>query len=121
MFSNAPVIEDEIYDSIFKDHPDPESEAMFVQALELISCAVLLILERQCKDQLPGGKYWQPSPSTDDRFQNVPPTNLVGERDFPQLDLLIRVRQTCCKNGHIGESCYVEQQQDSTVVRRTPS
>ena len=40
----------------------------------------------------PGRKYWQPPPSTDDRFQNVPPTNLVGERDFAQLDLLIRVK-----------------------------
>lgn len=93
VLQNAPVIEDVIYDSLFKEHEvDPESEALCVQAMELISCAVLLILERQCKDQLPGGKYWQTSTSFQERYENVPTTNLVGERDFAQLDLLIRTK-----------------------------
>lgn len=69
---------------------DAESESMTIQALELISCAVLLILQRQCKDQLPGGKYWDPSPEMEGAYKNVPSTNMIGERDFAQLDLLIR-------------------------------
>lgn len=69
---------------------DAESETLTIQALELISCAVLLILQRQCKDQLPGGKYWNVSDEVADAFKNVPSTNLIGERDFAQLDLLIR-------------------------------
>ena len=69
---------------------DADSEAMTIQALELLSCAVLLILQRQCKDQLPGGKYWEPSESTSTTLKNVPTTNLIGERGFAQLDMLIR-------------------------------
>ena len=69
---------------------DPESEVMTIQALELICCGVLLILQRQCKDQLPGGKYWDPPKQMSASFQNVPSTNLIGERDFAQLDMLVR-------------------------------
>ena len=69
---------------------DAESETLTIQALELISCAVLLILQRQCKDQLPGGKYWDVSPEVAGAYKNVPSTNMIGERDFAQLDLLIR-------------------------------
>lgn len=65
-------------------------ECMTIQALELSSCAMLLILQRQCKDQLPGGKYWEPSPRLAAAFANVPSTNLIGERDFAQLDMLVR-------------------------------
>eukprot|EP00057_Strongylocentrotus_purpuratus_P029094 XP_011683568.1 PREDICTED: uncharacterized protein LOC105447354 isoform X1 [Strongylocentrotus purpuratus] len=72
------------------DSTDAEAEMLTTQALELISCAVLLILQRQCKDQLPGGKYWDLADDVKAAYHNVPSTNMIGERDFAQLDLLVR-------------------------------
>ena len=35
--------------------------------------------------RLPGGKYWNLSESQTSSFKNVPPTNMIGERDFAIL------------------------------------
>jgi hypothetical protein len=52
---------------------------------------MLIILERQCKDQLPGGKYWDFELATIDKLLTVvPTTNTLSERDFAQLDILMR-------------------------------
>ena len=55
--------------------------------MELLCISMLLILERQCEDQLPGGIYWEEDVT---KWSNVPATNMVGERDFAVLDLLVR-------------------------------
>ena len=90
IFPSVPLEKDVLFDRLFDKESDSEIDVMCIQALELISCAVLLILERQCRDQLPGGRYWKPSKQTTDKYKNVPTTNMVGERDFAQLDLLVR-------------------------------
>ena len=54
--------------------------------------AVLIIIERQCADQLPGGKYWNPSPSMIAAASSVPTTNKASEADFEILDLLVRIK-----------------------------
>ncbi|XP_072051465.1 uncharacterized protein [Amphiura filiformis] len=86
VFMDIEVVEDEVYEALFAEH-DPAQETMCIQALELICTAMLLILERQCRDQLPGGIYWETDTTA---WSNVPATNMVGERDFAVLDLLIR-------------------------------
>ena len=47
-------------------------------------------MERQCVDQLPGGKYWLPSDLIRDSSENVPTTNKASESDFAILDLLLK-------------------------------
>ena len=80
----------EIHEKLFEE-TDADVEAMCLQALEVSSCAMLLILERQCQDQLPGGKYWDLGEQASS-FKNVPATNVIAERDFAQLDLLLRTK-----------------------------
>ena len=53
---------------------------------------MLLILGRQAKDQLPRGKYWNIEQRTLDRISSVPSTNTASERDFAQLDVLMRAK-----------------------------
>jgi E1A/CREB-binding protein len=53
---------------------------------------MLIILERQCKVQLPGGKYWDHEPASIDKLSTIPTTNTVSERDFAQLDVLMRTK-----------------------------
>ena len=52
---DAQLGEDSITKALFKEEPDSDLQGMTCQALELLSCAIPLILEHQCKDQLPGG------------------------------------------------------------------
>ena len=88
--ANVPPVADVLFDHLLEDEPDPEKHAMCLQALELIMCGILQILERQCRDHLPGGKFWEPDDASKTTFKNVPSTNMIGERDFAILDMLVR-------------------------------
>ena len=87
---DVPAVEDEIYEALFKEEPDPNKYAITIETLEFICHTILEILERQCKDQLPGGKYWSPCLEDITKFSNVPSTNMIGERKFAVLDRLVR-------------------------------
>ena len=60
--------------------------------IEIIFHALLIILERQAADQLPGGKYFTPSECIKKASENVPTTNKASESDFAVLDMLIRTK-----------------------------
>ena len=53
----------------------------------MICHSLLVVLERQSGDQLPGGKYWDPSDNISKAAENVPTTNKASESDFAVLDL----------------------------------
>ena len=52
--------EDILWEKLFEETTD-EFDVLTQQALEVILHAILIIIERQCVDQLPGGKYWHAS------------------------------------------------------------
>ena len=83
---------DELYVKLFEDSGDCEFEVLTQQALEVIFHAILIILERQCIDQLPGGDYWHASDKIQKAAANVPTTNMASESDFAIIDLLIRTK-----------------------------
>ena len=84
----APVEKDAIFDKLVICD-DEDFNALTQQALELICSALLLVLERQCEDQLPGGKYSSPSESLRRQASNAPTTNIISERDFAVFDVLL--------------------------------
>ena len=94
IFEDVNVHKDDIYDSLFSTCDDPSLEMYTQMALELSIGRMLLILERQAKDQLPGGKYYEASVDDQVRAAAVPPTNTCSERDFAQLDMLMRIKPT---------------------------
>ena len=77
---------------LFADTNDIEFDELTIQALEFIFHALLIILERQAKDQLDGGKYRIPSENVLKSSKNVPVHNKASEYDFAILDLLIRTK-----------------------------
>ena len=85
------VHDNEVYQKLF-EQTNEEFDIMTQQALEVIFHALLIILERQCTEQLPGGKYWCPEDSIVSSSKNVPTTNKASESDFAILDLLIRTK-----------------------------
>ena len=79
-----------MYEKLFEDVDNVDHDVMTQQALELSLMAISVILERQCADQLPGGKYWKPTTSISQIATNVPTTNKASESDFAILDMLVR-------------------------------
>ena len=58
-----PVHRDETYVKLFAPTNDPDIQRLSQQSLEMLIYGLLLILEIQAQDQLPGGKYFDPSQS----------------------------------------------------------
>ena len=81
-----------VYDSLFQDCADPVLDTYTQMALELATGGMLLILERQAKDQLPGGKFCDCPVADQMRGASVPTTNTCSERAFAQLDMLMRLK-----------------------------
>ena len=79
----APIHKDVLYESLLREG-SPQFDALTQSALEIICGGLLLILERQAKDQLSGGKYWNPDEQLIHQASNVPTTNTISERDFAQ-------------------------------------
>jgi len=81
---------DDLYTQLFVDTGDNEFEVLTCQALEVIFHAVLVIVERQAVDHLPGGKYHRPSEVVANSSANVPAHNKISESDFAIFDFAVR-------------------------------
>ena len=93
----VPIHRDEVYDSLFAGQ-EVQVEVLTQEVLELIFHSWIILLERQAKDQLPGGKYSNPSPDLQTQVKNVPATNMASERDFGLFDLLLRSKPSARSN-----------------------
>jgi hypothetical protein len=78
LFFDIPVHKDDVYESLFEDC-DPELDTLTQMALELLSHSILLILDRLAKDQLPTGKYADPSPELIEQSLSQKPTRYQNE------------------------------------------
>ena len=86
----AEIKRDELFDNLLESSGDAEFQILTQQALELLCGAILLVLERQFQDQLPGGKYADPSPQLKMQASSVPTSNIISERDFSIFGNLLR-------------------------------
>ena len=77
LFMDIPIHKDEIYESLFAD---ADLDSLPQMCLKLLSYRIMLILDRQGKDQLPNGKYTDPSLVLAEQTKSVPKTNTVSER-----------------------------------------
>ena len=92
VFPDIEQSKDLLYEELFKDTLDTDLDIYTQISLELIVTSFILIIERQAKDQLDRGKYFQPSEELQRSSRNVPTTNTVSERDFAILDILLRLK-----------------------------
>ena len=69
--------------------PD-ESDAVTQEILQVLCAAYAAYSARLLADHLPGGKLHDPSDNVRQQGQSVASTNAVSERDFAQLDGMIR-------------------------------
>lgn len=95
--AGAPLFEsytkiDEVHKKLFLEHEDSDIEAMTSIAIELIAEEMLILLNRQAHDYLPGGKLYSPSEKVKRMASNVGPSNMVSERDMAKLDNLLKFK-----------------------------
>ena len=102
LFDNIEIHKDKLYDElhVFAETGDPDMDTYTQVALEIILTGMILILERQAKDQLKGGKYYAPTESQKNSAANVPTTNTVSERDFAILDVLMRIKPSATHHAY---------------------
>ncbi len=74
------------------DSVDTVMDTLTQLALEVLFNGKLIVLERQCKDQLPLGKYHEISDVLCKSSKHVPTTNIVSERDMAILDLILKLK-----------------------------
>lgn len=90
IFPDLSVHFDVIFDSLFQ--PSENLDDLTQATLEALMHVLLLISDRQAEDHLEGGKYCNPTESKQTAASNVPTTNLISERDFGSLDVLMRMK-----------------------------
>ncbi len=90
IFHEDTIVKDNVYHIVFGDTNDTDLHSLTITALELLSAHLLIVFERQSKDQLPGGKYWDLKDT--EQFNNVPPNNTDSEQDMGILDVLVRTK-----------------------------
>ena len=66
-----------IYKALFKETNDPLLDALTQECLEIVCCSCSIMIKSQLKDQLPEGKYFQPSDEEMKETRNCPRHNLA--------------------------------------------
>ena len=100
LFRDMDIHKDAMYNELFADQQDADFQTYTQVALEMVLTGIVLILERQAKDQLEGGKYFNPTPTQQESAKNVPTTNTVSERDFAILDILVRLKPAASSHAY---------------------
>ena len=74
------VTKNEIYEELMKENK--ELDDLTEECLRVLCCSCAILLKRQLKDQLPGGKYYKPSDEIMEETAGTPKENIISERDF---------------------------------------
>ena len=78
---------DEIYEELIKENE--ELDVLTEECLRVLCCSRAILLKWQLKDQLTGGKYYQPNDEIMEETASAPEENIISECDFAQLDRLL--------------------------------
>ena len=93
-FEEKYITKDSIYTELFRDTEDLTFDALTQECLEIICCTCSLMVHSQLKDQLPCGKYHNPSTDVLKETENCLHTNILSERDFAQFDRKLTMKPT---------------------------
>ena len=83
-----PVHRDDVYNSLFDESLG--DCVLTKECLKLLCFHAEVLVRRQVDTQLPGGKFYSPSPDLIAETEHVPKHNILNERSFALLDRHIR-------------------------------
>ena len=81
-----------VTDHLFSESGDADLDALTQLALECMSSEMLILLERQAEDQLPGGSLSTPSQAIVNSSSNVPADNRISEHTMACLDNILKIK-----------------------------
>ena len=87
LFPDFPPSEDAVWHHLTTAS---ESDSTTQEILQIIFHAFSALLTRLLSDHLPGGVHDNPCAQLQEETKSVPKTNVISERDFGQLDRLLR-------------------------------
>lgn len=101
LFNDTLINRDVVYEKLVEQCTD---DSITVEVLQLMFKSFYLTMERMLKDHLPQGVHDKPSAIKISETKSTPKSNVVSERDFAQLDRLLREKPnatTICLEGMI--------------------
>ena len=105
---NGVVSKDEIYNKLLKPTMDTQLEDLTQECLWLLCCSCSILLQRQLQDQLPNGKYYQPSQKIMQETTGVPKQNIISEWNFaPPLDGQLSQKPSAATPSFSGIICFM--------------
>ena len=79
-----------MFEKLFESTNDELLDDLTCKALEYIFYAIIFILEKNCQDQLDGGKFAKPSEKLKSAAAKVPAHNKVSESEFGMQGDILR-------------------------------
>ena len=92
LLSDVQVTKDEFFNELFRSTNNLDLDILTQECLKMICCCLVVIV-RELEDQLPGGKYYQPSQELLDETAVCQRTNISSERNFAQMDHKVKQKQ----------------------------
>ena len=86
VFADVAIKDDVALDSLMKP---TSNNGKTITLLQDLCQASLIIIERQLKDQLPGGHYWDPSEALQHQSRSCSATYISGEKNFAIADQIM--------------------------------
>ncbi|XP_066922613.1 uncharacterized protein [Clytia hemisphaerica] len=108
-----------IYKALFRETEDPLLDCLTQECLEIICCSCSIMVRSQLKDQLPGGKYFQPSEKIVKETTNCPRHNLAPERAFASLDRILSMKPNMTTLAVAGAIMYSQNKTNDWLLSKS--
>lgn len=116
-FPECSIEVDNLSDELFSPH---ENDASVQVVLQLLCAAFSTLSSRQLADHLTGGKYGEFEDSVAKEVQSVPKTNRASEKDFAQLDRLVREKPNASLVAMEGLILFANNKTSSWLSQLSP-
>ena len=117
-FDDFPPSEDEIYNSFFASS---DYDNTVCEVLKLMFSAFYSHIEHLVEDHLAGGKYDNITETLCEETLSVPNTNTISERDFAQLDHLLKEKSNATMLSLEALILFNNNQTSKWLNEKTPS
>ena len=116
LFENCPQ-QDAVLESLTRPS---QTDDRIKSLLEKMFASVVTIAKRQLQDQLPGGKFYAPTPELENVASTCSANNISGERVFARLDAAIKRAPNASMDYHKSKICFSENTSAAWLCAKSP-
>lgn len=119
VFDSVSLLKDSVYHHLLKSRGETEDNKCR-QLLQDLFITIKAVIVRQMSDQLPGGKFWDPSPELRIQASSCAPDNLSGERCFGTADAYIQRSHNASTNKVEARVMFHKNHTDVWLKEQSP-